>query len=102
MNININNSYAAPTNKTITHQESRPAHGDPAAEKGPISPANFDSVTISNAATLVDGAIRVNNQEPVFDTQRVAELKNSIREGNYVVNPEQVAEKLHQFTMRLQ
>ena len=99
--MHINNSYAPPANKTITSQESRPAHDGPAAGKGPASLAGSDSVTISNAATLVDSSIRVHNLEPAFDMQRVAELKDSIHGGNYVVNPEQVAEKLHQFNMRL-
>lgn len=102
MKIDINDSYTQPSHNTITGQKPPAAHSESAAENESASPGRTDSVTISSAARLVDGSSMAGDADPVFDTQRVARLKATIRTGNYVINHEQTAVKLHEFTLKVQ
>jgi flagellar biosynthesis anti-sigma factor FlgM len=102
MKIDINNPYTSLSHNTIVNQDPTAAYSDAGAANNPVSAARTDSVTISSAARLVAVASRPPDTEPGFDEQRVAEPGIAIHSNNYAVNPERVAEKLLQFSMRLQ
>jgi anti-sigma28 factor (negative regulator of flagellin synthesis) len=72
------------------------------AENESARPERTDSIMIPDAARLVDRSCRPGKAEPAFDIQRIAEPRNTIHTGYYVINPELIVEKLHQFATRLQ
>jgi negative regulator of flagellin synthesis FlgM len=76
----------------------------------PLSPAaNAPGKPGSTAAATPEGAIRLSelssqlqrlesslSSEPVFDAARVEQIKTEIRDGNYRINAEAVADKVIQ------
>lgn len=102
MKIDSNSSHIPPSHNTLTDKESMAADSVDGAKIEPAGQANRDSITISDTALLVDRSSRANDVDATFDAHRVAELKSSIQTGHYMIDPERVAEKLHQFTMSLQ
>jgi len=72
----------------------------PVAE-GHESKTTTDQVQLSADAVRIYEAISDTERHPVFDAQRVAEIKHSIATGTFTVNPERIAEKFHDFNTRL-
>ncbi|MGB5179367.1 MAG: flagellar biosynthesis anti-sigma factor FlgM [Gammaproteobacteria bacterium] len=101
MKIDINNAYSSLSNKAIVRQKSLVVYSGASAAQEPVNPEKKDTVTLSGAARLADRSSRTYDTAAVFDAHRVAELRNTIHTGNYVINPVRVAEKLHQFTLEL-
>jgi len=102
MKIDINNAYSSLPENAIVKQKSLVVHSGVPAAKEAVNPEKTDTVILSGAALLVDSSSRGSDTATVFDAHRVAELKNAIHTGNYVIDPAKVAEKLHQFTLELQ
>ncbi len=64
--------------------------------------------TSADVVTLTDTANRLRSQEealtsePVVDVQRVEEIRGSIAEGRYAVNPTRTADKIFQLETMLE
>jgi negative regulator of flagellin synthesis FlgM len=68
-----------------------------AAKQNTGQPSTTDTVTLtSTAAQLHKLAAAIANQ-PIVDTARVESVKQSILNGNFMINPRRVAEKMLSF-----
>jgi flagellar biosynthesis anti-sigma factor FlgM len=89
-----------------TPVESGPkAHGRPVVTTGEqptgVMPQT-DRVTLSDAALQMGRQEQSASKIPVFDSQRVASLKQAIHEHDYDINPERISEKFQYFGNALQ
>jgi negative regulator of flagellin synthesis FlgM len=67
-----------------------------AAAPTPLTNAKAESsqVTLSPAVSQLQGAIAMAGTGEVFDTKKVASIKQAIANGSFQVNPENIADKL--------
>jgi len=102
MKIDDNSIYSSLFQGTAASQATLADRSDSTSERTTISPRRSDSVTLSGAARLVGHSSGTSKANVTFDAHRVAELKYAVHTGGYAINPDQVAEKLHKFSMSLQ
>jgi negative regulator of flagellin synthesis FlgM len=60
-----------------------------------------DSVNITDSARRLFALAQAVNASPEVDTQRVAELQQAIADGQYVIHPDRVADRLLQMEQDL-
>lgn len=56
--------------------------------------SSSDKVTFTNTALRLQELEKLVASQPVVDTQRVNEIRNSIENGSFSINPERIADKL--------
>ena len=61
------------------------------------STSTTDSVSLTDTAARLQRLATTIAELPVVDTQRVEEIRSSITNGEYDVNPERIAEKILSF-----
>ena len=102
MSIEINNTLYSQTHGTLASQERPAAHGNSGDAPGPDTLPQTDRITLSRAATHLANFGSAGVDTGATDSQRVAAISKAVHSGNYVINPEQVAEKLQQFSANWQ
>ena len=60
-----------------------------------------DSVSLTQQAQTLSQMQRAMASSPSFNQERVASIKKAISDGQYKVNPEKLAQKMHQFEEEL-
>lgn len=60
-----------------------------------------DRVELTNTASKIRASEQTIAATPVVDTQRVAQVRQTIADGSYEINPERIADKFMQFEARL-
>lgn len=95
----INNNVAglAPQNKTAAKQLPVDVKNSPVDTV--IS--NADTVSITTTAKDIDNVSKKGASEPAINESRVAEIKASLSDGTYQINPERVAKKMLQLETKL-
>ncbi|TVP83943.1 MAG: flagellar biosynthesis anti-sigma factor FlgM [Thioalkalivibrio sp.] len=53
-----------------------------------------DRVTLSNTANQLNDLARSASEQPAVDTQRVEQIRDSIKQGTYEINAERIADRL--------
>lgn len=84
----LNTVTSTTANRTATKAE-RAYGGAAAGEK-----TDSATVNINPLASQLQALEAKLGQEPAVDSQRVAEIREAIREGRFSVNPEAIADKL--------
>lgn len=64
------------------------------AEGGRDQGGSGDRVTLSNTANQLSDLTRSVSEQPAVDTQRVEQIRNSIKQGTYEINAERIADRL--------
>lgn len=62
-----------------------------------VSSAQEDNIDITKFAEDIAKAFSANSLNQVIDEQKVAAVKEALREGNYKINADSIAEKILQF-----
>ncbi len=94
--MNIIRSMSHPS---LGRPDETPRIGSERGASGTAQPTGATS-TAQDGVTLTSAAARLRNLEntisslPVVDSQRVAEIKRSLADGSYEVNPQRIAEKM--------
>lgn len=87
--INQINRQATQTAKNVQNQTSQSAKAQPEA-----SPAQSDSVTLTQAGSQMVQIEQQIQNAPAIDLQKVQEIKDAIASGSYRVDSQKVAEQL--------
>ena len=77
-----------------TESSARHAHGPAGASSG-------DTVSITRSGLLMSRLEEIVHGTPATDAARVAQVKDAIASGNYVVDEQKVADKLLRFERNL-
>ena len=103
MSIDIKNVLHAQAQlrEMYSNRDSGTRQTEPAADRQPVKAGLADRVTISAAAQHLARAGEAHASEPVINTGRVDEIRQSLIEGSYRIDPAQIAEKLRLFGIRL-
>lgn len=94
----LSGSHIAPANDQGKVQTE--AHPITPAAATPVS-ADTDTVRLTDRAALLRQVENSLATVPVVDTERVASIKSELRQGQYVVDPVRVADKMLRFESML-
>lgn len=83
---------------TANSQQSRPQVQNQVSQQ---SAAPKDSVSLTQQAQSLGQMQRAMASTPSFNQERVATIKKALAEGQYKVDPERLAQKLHSFEEEL-
>ncbi|HFC53539.1 MAG TPA: flagellar biosynthesis anti-sigma factor FlgM [Gammaproteobacteria bacterium] len=95
MNINIRNtpnpSLKGPEEMARVGVE---RDGSATLQRSSSTTAAQDGVTLTSTAARLRSLENTISSLPVVDSRRVAEIKQTIDEGSYEINPQRIAEKM--------
>ncbi len=95
MNVNIKNMPTPPLkgpDEIARAGVERSAPGTP--QRGSDITTARDGVTLTSTAARLRSLESTISSLPVVDSKRVAEIKQSIDEGSYEIDPQRIAEKM--------
>ncbi len=75
--------------------------GSEQARPAPAAQSGADRVVLTDTASKLKASEQSIAATPVVDTQRVAQVRQTIADGSYEVSPERIADKFMQFEARL-
>lgn len=103
MSIDIKNALHAQAQlrEMYSNRDSGTRKTDSGADSTPAKTGLADRVTLSAAAQHLARAGEARSSEPVINTGRVDEIRQSLIEGSYRIDPVQIAEKIRLFGIRL-
>lgn len=94
MSIEINGNPALPVGTHTGGADVKSVGTDPAKGNGKgTGQSPTDSVTITPYAAKLQAAERQLKAVPVVDVERVEELRNAIKNGEYEIDPAKIADK---------
>jgi len=106
MPININQITSNTTQtknageqKNVVNLDKITKNSTQSSEKATLSP---DSVNLTASATRIKALEEQVARLPIVDTNKIEQIKSSIDEGSYEVNPERIATKMIQLENDLQ
>ncbi|MCU7835690.1 MAG: flagellar biosynthesis anti-sigma factor FlgM [gamma proteobacterium symbiont of Taylorina sp.] len=96
---NTTQTKSAGEQKNVINLDKNTKGGTQTSGKATLSP---DSINLTESATRIKALEEQVARLPIVDTNKIEQIKNSIDEGSYEVNPERIAEKMIQLEKELQ
>ncbi len=82
--------------------ENRPQQGaNEQSQPAAAAQSGGDRVVLTDTASRLKASEQSIAATPVVDTQRVAQVRQTIADGSFEINPERIADKFLQFEARL-
>jgi negative regulator of flagellin synthesis FlgM len=75
--------------------------GNEQTQSTPPAQSGGDKVVLTDTASKLKASEQSIASTPVVDTQRVAQVRQTIADGSFEINPERIADKFLQFEARL-
>jgi negative regulator of flagellin synthesis FlgM len=75
--------------------------GNQQTPPAPAAQTGGDRVVLTDTASKLRASEQSIAATPVVDTQRVAQVRQTIEDGSYEVSPERIADKFMQFEARM-
>lgn len=102
MTMNINNlgNHSVHTAAEAKAQSSD-AKKQPQVQAETGKPSTADTVSLSGTARHLGQVSASMGTTPVFDSQRVEQIKQALRDGTYQIQPERIADQLMQLDTAL-
>ena len=91
---NTGNPLGPVSNKNTTSRTNAHSEGSATANASNQTARNSSTVNINPLASQLQNLEGRLAQEPAIDAQRVAEIRQAIKEGRFTINPEAIADKL--------
>jgi negative regulator of flagellin synthesis FlgM len=98
MAIEISGQHPAQLSNAKAETKGQVGRTDPALPKQQTGqPSTPDTVTLTDTAALLHKLEAMVQAAPIVDTARVEDVKQAIRDGQFQMNPQRVAEKMLRF-----
>ena len=98
MAIEISGQHPAQLSNAKAETKGQVGRTDPALPKQQTGqPSTPDTVTLTDTAALLHKLEATIHAAPIVDTARIEDVKQAIRNGQFQINPQRVAEKMLRF-----